>query len=168
MEGKAGSRKITIQTLREMIKPTHGYRIATVDPVIVRGRDVLLQKRSFGTFRGFWVLPGGRVEKGEDTWKACVREAREETGLDVSIVRMIGFYDDPGRDPEKNAVSVAFLCSPLDGSLKKSSEATDIRWFPLSSLPEKIGFDHARIISDARKLLRRGASARASCPRKAR
>ena len=62
-----GIRKITIQMLREMIKPRHGYRITTVDPVIVKGGRVLLQKRSFGMFRGCWVLPGGRVDKGEDT-----------------------------------------------------------------------------------------------------
>jgi 8-oxo-dGTP diphosphatase len=147
------ARKIKIETLREMIEPRHGYRITTVDPVIVREGKVLLQKRSFGMFRGCWVLPGGRVEAGEDTWRACVREAREETGLDVSIVRMIGFYDDPGRDPEKHAVSMAFLCRPVKGRPRKSGEATEIKWFPISQLPGKMGFDHARIIADARRLL---------------
>ena len=147
-------RKITIQTLREMMKPKHGYRITTVDPVIVKSGKVLLQKRSFGMFRGFWVLPGGRVGSGEDTWNACIREAREETGLDVSIVRMVGFYDDPDRDPEKNAVSMAFLCRPVKGRLKKSGEALEIKWFPVKRLPRKLGFDHARIISDAKRLLR--------------
>ena len=148
------TRKITITTLREMIKPRHGYRITTVDPVIVRDGKVLLQKRSFGMFRGFWVLPGGKVDAGEDTWAACVREAGEETGLKVSIVRMIGFYDSPDRDPEKHAVSMAFLCRPVGGKLRKSGEATEIGWFPLSKLPDKMGFDHAKIISDARRLLR--------------
>ena len=158
-------KRITIQTLREMIKPTHGYRIATVDPVIVDGSKVLLQKRSFGVFKGHWVLPGGKADKGEDTWQACVREAREETGLDVSIVRMVGFYDEPERDPEKNAVSMAFLCKPRDPGRKprKSKEATEIRWFPMDKLPPKMGFDHDKIIADARKLLNkplhpRGAS----------
>jgi 8-oxo-dGTP diphosphatase len=144
---------IRIDTLRELIKPTHGYRITTVDPVIVRDGKVLLQKRSFGIFKGHWVLPGGKVDKGEDTWGAAVREAKEETGLDVNIVRMIGFYDDPDRDPEKNAVSIAFLCRPVGGKLRKSREATEMKWFPVNSVPEKMGFDHARIISDARKLL---------------
>ena len=148
-------RKIRIETLREMVKPRHGYRITTVDPVIIRSGRVLLQKRSFGLFKGFWVLPGGRVDAGEDTWSACTREAREETGLKVSIVRMIGFYDDPDRDPEKHAVSMAFLCRPLGGRLRKSSEATEIKWFPLDRLPRKLGFDHARIITDAKKLLGR-------------
>jgi 8-oxo-dGTP diphosphatase len=148
------SRKITITSLREMIEPRHGYRITTVDPVIIRDGRVLLQKRSFGMFRGCWVFPGGRVDAGEDTWTACVREAREETGLRVSIVRMIGFYDDPKRDPEKHAASMAFLCRPVGGRLRKSREATEIRWFPLDRLPERMGFDHAKIISDARKLLK--------------
>lgn len=146
--------RLRIQTLREMIEPRHDYRITTVDPVIVRSGKVLLQKRSFGTFKGHWVLPGGRVESGEDTWRACVREAREETGLDVSIVRMIGFYDDPERDPEKHAVSMAFLCRPVKGRVRKSGEATETRWFPLGGLPSRMGFDHARIIADARRLLK--------------
>jgi 8-oxo-dGTP diphosphatase len=147
-------KRISIQTLREMVKPKHGYRIATVDPVIIRDGKVLLQKRSFGRFKGFWVLPGGKVDSGEDTWSACVREAREETGLDISIVRMVGFYDDPQRDPEKNAVSMAFLCRPRDASQepRPSREATEMKWFPMGKLPKKIGFDHARIISDAAKL----------------
>ena len=148
------TRKVRIQTLREMVKPTHGYRITTVDPVIVKDGRVLLQKRSFGMFKGSWVLPGGRVDKGEDTWHACVREAREETGLKVSIVKMVGFYDDPDRDPEKHAVSMAFLCRPVSGKVTMSDEATEMRWFPLDRLPEGMGFDHERIISDARKHLR--------------
>jgi 8-oxo-dGTP diphosphatase len=148
-------RKITIQTLREMIKPRHSYRITTVDPIIVKDGKVLLQKRSFGMFKGYWVFPGGRVDKGEDTWKACVREAREETGLDVSIIKMVGFYDDPKRDPEKHAVSMAFLCRPVGGKLRPSSEATEIRWFPVDKPPEKMGFDHSRIMADARRILSR-------------
>ena len=136
-----------------MIRPRHGYRIATVDPIIVKDGKVLLTKRSFGRFKDCWVLPGGKVNIGEDTWGACVREAKQETGLDIKITRMIGFYDDPKRDPEKDAVSVAFLCHPVKGRIRVSKEATDIRWFPLDKLPERMGFDHERIISDARKEL---------------
>jgi 8-oxo-dGTP diphosphatase len=147
-------KKIKIETLRDMVKPRHQYRITTVDPVIIKDGKVLLQKRSFGLFKGSWVFPGGKVDAGEDTWNACIREAREETGLDVNIVRMIGFYDDPGRDPEKHAVSMAFLCRPVGGRLRKSREALEIRWFPLDRFPDKMGFDHARIISDAKRLLR--------------
>ncbi len=147
--------KINITSLRDMAKPTHGYRITTVDSVIIRGNEVLLQKRSFGMFKNSWVLPGGRVESEEDTWGACVREAKEETGLEVRIIRMVGFYDDPRRDPEKHAVSMAFLCRPVGGRLRKSSEATEIGWFPLDGLPDRMGFDHARIIADTGKLMKR-------------
>ncbi len=149
-----GKKRITIQTLREMIKPKHGYRVATVDPVIVRDNKVLLQRRSFGKLKGYWVLPGGKVDRGEDTWGACIREAREETGLDVSIVKMVGFYDDPDRDPEKDAVSIAFLCRPLKGEPRLSGEATEIKWFPIDELPDKMGFDHKKIVLDTRRLLR--------------
>jgi 8-oxo-dGTP diphosphatase len=140
--------RIRMETLREMIKPKHKYRIVTVDSVILKENKVLLLKRSFGMFKGHWVLPGGKVTKGEDTWKAVVREAREETGLDVRVVRMIGFYDSPDRDPEKHAASMAFLCRPLKGKLKGNTESTDIRYFPVEELPEKMGFDHRKIIQD--------------------
>lgn len=143
--------KIKMETLREMIKPKHKYRIVTVDSVIIKDRKVLLLKRSFGTFKGHWVLPGGRVKPGEDTWKAVVRETKEETGLDVRIVRMIGFYDSPERDPEKHAATMAFLCRPVKGKLKGNSESTEIKYFPLEKLPKTMGFDHRKIIQDTLK-----------------
>lgn len=143
--------RIKMETLREMIKPKHKFRIVTVDSVILKGQKVLLLKRSFGIFKGYWVLPGGKVTKGEDTWGAVVREAREETGLDVRVVRMIGFYDSPDRDPEKHAASMAFLCKPIKGKLKGNSESTEMRFFPLNELPKKMGFDHRKIIQDTLK-----------------
>jgi 8-oxo-dGTP diphosphatase len=152
---KKNPKKIVIQSLKDMIEPTHKYRITTVDAVIVKENKVLLQKRSFGMFKGHWVLFGGKVDTGEDTWIAVVREAKEESGLDIRIIRMIGFYDDPKRDPEKNAVSMAFLCEPISGEIQHSEEASEIKWFPLDKLPEKMGFDHAKIISDAKKNLKR-------------
>jgi 8-oxo-dGTP diphosphatase len=142
---------IKIETLKEMMKPRHKYRITAVDAVIIKDGQVLLQKRSMGLFRGYWVLPGGKVEAGEDTWGAVAREALEETGLRISVIRMIGFYDDPERDPEKHAVSMAFLCRPTGGKLQMSKEALEIKWFPVDKLPEKMGFDNGKIISDVRK-----------------
>ena len=133
-------------------------RICAVDPVIIKDDKVLLIKRSFGVFRGYWVLPGGRMEKGEDARTCCIREAKEETGLDVEVLDFIGFYDSPERDPEKHAVSLAFLCRPAGGEMKHNEEATDIKFFSRDSLPENIGWDHKDIIEDAFRMLSRTRS----------
>ncbi len=143
--------RIKMETLREMIKPKHKYRIVTVDSVILKDNMVLLLKRSFGMFRGHWVLPGGKVTKGEDIWKAVVRETKEETGLEVRVVRMIGFYDSPDRDPEKHAATTAFLCRPVKGRLRRNRESTELKYFPVEKLPEKMGFDHKKIVQDTLK-----------------
>jgi len=128
-------------------------RICAVDPVIVKENKILLIKRAFGIFKGYWVLPGGKIKPEETAESACIREAKEETGLDVEVVKFLGFYDSPERDPEKHAISLAFLCKPLKGDLKTNSEATEIKFFSFQNLPEKMGFDHRRIVEDAMRVL---------------
>jgi 8-oxo-dGTP diphosphatase len=129
------------------------FRICAVDPVIIKDRKVLMTKRSFGVFKGYWSLPGGMVDVGEDIRTTCVREALEETSLEVKITHYLGYYDAPDRDPEKHAIGFAFLCEVVSGEPKHCDEATDIRWFPLDELPEKIGWDHRKIIEDAKGFL---------------
>ena len=108
---------------------------------------------------GDWCIPAGFMEWDEHPQQTAIREIKEETGLDVSIIRMIGFYDEPGRDPEKDAVSMAFLVKIRDPGqeIQISHEATELKWFDIDKLPEKIGFDHAKIITDAIKLQKTGA-----------
>jgi len=116
------------------------------DAVIVRGGKVLLVKRAGEPFRGKWALPGGMVEEGERAAEAAVREAREETGVEVRAVGLIGVFDAPGRDPRGRVVSVAYKCEFVGGEIKKGSEALDAKWFPLAGLPE-LGFDHANVLA---------------------
>jgi len=124
------------------------YRIVSVDPVILISGKIVLTKRAVDPFNGYWVLPGGRVEKNETVEQACIREAKEETGLDVKIVKMTGVYSSPKRDP-RGTVAVAFLCTGK-GKLKYAKEeATEIKLFDLKRLPKKLGFDHKKIIKDA-------------------
>lgn len=127
------------------------YRISVVDAVIIRNGKIYLQKRAMGIWKGTWVLPGGKVEIGEDLSTAVVREVKEETNMDAEIVAMIGIYDSPDRDPEQNGVGVAFLCS-AKGEPAPNSEATEGKFFSFDELPENIGFDHATIIEDSKKL----------------
>jgi len=127
-------------------------REVAVDCVIVKGGKALLVKRAHEPFNGYWVLPGGHVEKGETIRDAAVREMREELGLDIEIIETIGVFDDPDRDP-RGLISVAVLARPKGERIVLNREASEYRWFPLDDLPEKIGFDHKKILEKAKSLV---------------
>ncbi len=92
------------------------------------------------------------MEYGESAEETCAREALEETGLTVVVERLVGVYSDPKRDPRWHTVGVAYLCGVLGGSLRGGDDAAEARRFPLGGLPE-LAFDHARIVSDALKVV---------------
>ena len=100
--------------------------------VIVDGHGrVLLAHR---TDVDLWNVPGGGVERGESPWDAVVREAREETGLEVRIERLAGVYAKPDQD----VVAFAFLCRVHDGEPVATDEADEVRFFALDELPTNI------------------------------
>lgn len=117
------------------------------DAIIQYAGGIVLIRRDRPPFAGCYALPGGFVEIGETVEAACKREAKEETGLDIENVELIGIYSDPSRDPRGHVVSVAFLADGR-GDLLAGSDARAAEVFSLNSLPA-LAFDHARIISDA-------------------
>jgi len=125
----------------------------TVDAVIVEGGKVVLIRRVNPPFKGMWALPGGFVDVGETVEAACVREAREETSLDVGIVKLVGVYSDPKRDPRGHTVGVIFLCKAKGGELKAADDAKEAGWFGLDGLPE-LAFDHGRILQDVKRTVK--------------
>ncbi len=122
----------------------------TVDAVIIgEESNVLLIKRKRNPFKGYWALPGGFVEYGETVENALNREVKEETGLTVEEKELLGVYSDPRRDPRGHIVTIVFLVKKVSGGLIESLEAEEIKFF--RKLPEKIAFDHKKIILDALK-----------------
>src|SRR5512139_1202444 len=91
--------------------------LLTVDTVIVYDGKLVLIRRKNPPFQGHFALPGGFVELGETVETAAVREAKEETGLDVELIRLLGVYSEPSRDPRGHTVSVIFLAMG-EGNLK--------------------------------------------------
>lgn len=79
-----------------------------------------------------WNLPGGRLEKGESPWQGVIREVKEETGLDVQVVKLIGVYSKPNKDE----VVFSFECKVLGGDITLNNEAKDIKYFNKSEIPE--------------------------------
>jgi 8-oxo-dGTP diphosphatase len=125
----------------------------TVDAVILKENSIVLIKRKKDPFKGMWAIPGGFVEWGETVEQAAIREAKEETCLDVKIEKLIGVYSDPIRDPRGHTVSVCFLCREVGGDLMAATDAGDARYFKLSELPE-LAFDHGEILGDIAEFLK--------------
>jgi 8-oxo-dGTP diphosphatase len=110
-----------------------------VGAVIVQDGRVLLIRRGQPPLLGEWSLPGGLLECGETLREATVREAREETGLVVETVDMLGVYERVIRSDEGRVryhyVLIDFLCRPMAGELKAGSDAADVRWYTHHELP---------------------------------
>ncbi len=120
----------------------------TVDAVIILNGKIVLIKRKNPPYQGNFALPGGFVEIGETTEEATVREVHEETGLSIKIIKLLGVYSDPLRDPRGHTVSVCYLVSG-EGKPKADSDAEDIGLFDITDMPQ-MAFDHNMIIDYAR------------------
>ena len=119
--------------------------VPTVDIIIRRGNAIVLIKRKNPPLG--WALPGGFVDYGETLEEAAVREAQEETGLNLSELTQFGAYSDPARDPRQHTSSVVFTARG-EGWLASGDDAAEAHWFDLENLPQPLCFDHAKILQD--------------------
>jgi len=114
-------------------------------------KRILLVKRDTLPFKGYWALPGGRAEPEEKVEHTIVREVKEETGLDVEIVRKIGEYHERGTKDgvEYDYSPACFLAKVICGEIRRQpSEIQEIRLFRLSEIPENLAFVHNQMVKD--------------------
>ncbi len=94
-----------------------------------------------------WAIPGGFVDYGESCEQAAVREAKEETSLDVKLIGQLGTYSDPNRDPRQHTISVVFVAKAF-GEPVAADDAKDVGIFTRENLPILLAFDHRKILND--------------------
>ena len=123
----------------------HRNPVPTVDAIIeVPGGIVLIRRRNPPPG---WALPGGFVDYGETVAAAAVREAREETGLEVQLTELFHVYSDPARDPRRHTIATVFI-GTATGVPVGGDDAAEAAVFTPQTLPAPLAFDHARILDD--------------------
>ena len=117
------------------------------------GRVLLIRRGD----NGRWALPGGMMEPGESIAGCAIREVREETGLEVEPLRLVGIYSDPARGhvilanrDELYVVVAAFECRVLGGTPRADGdESLEVAYFDPDALPETLLPTHRMRIQDA-------------------
>ena len=122
----------------------------TVDIIIEMRNGIVLIERKHEPFG--WALPGGFVDYGESLEAAAVREAFEETSLEISDIRLLGCYSDPGRDQRMHTISTVYIAK-AHGTPRAADDAVNCAVYKLNSLPGRLCFDHEKIIADYAKTL---------------
>jgi len=127
-----------------------------VDAVIEDGKgNVVLIKRKYPPFQGFYALPGGFVEKGEKLKQALIREVKEETNLDIRIDYKIGVYKEEGRDPRGKIHSTTFKCTIIGdtSNLRSGDDSKEVELITKDKLKNlELAFDHENMVKDSKKV----------------
>ena len=120
--------------------------IPTVDIIIeIESKGIVLIKRKNPPYG--WAIPGGFVDYGESLEEAALREAKEETNLDVELVRQLHTYSDPKRDQRHHSISTVYIAKG-EGIPQAKDDALETGIFNESNLPDEIAFDHRSILKD--------------------
>jgi ADP-ribose pyrophosphatase YjhB (NUDIX family) len=124
--------------------------VPTVDIIIEIDREdgkegiVLIERKNppYG-----WALPGGFVDYGESLEEAAIREAKEETSLDIQLKNQFHTYSDPERDPRQHTISTVYVAK-AQGKPKAQDDAKEIGVFTEEEINFPLAFDHQKILRD--------------------
>lgn len=134
-----------------MVKIMQKYKnpAPTVDIIIELkdrpSRPIILIERKNEPFG--WAIPGGFMDYGESVEETAIREAKEETCLDIQLLDLLYVYSDPRRDLRKHTLSVVFIAEAF-GEPQPADDAKNLAIFPILEIPSNLCFDHDRILAD--------------------
>ncbi|WP_299415532.1 NUDIX hydrolase [Acaryochloris sp. IP29b_bin.148] len=138
--------------------------IPTVDIIIEMwdrpNRPIVLIERQNPPYG--WALPGGFVDYGESVETAAIREAKEETCLDIHLLEQFHVYSSPDRDPRQHTLSVVFIAQAV-GKPQAADDAKTLKLFELWQLPQDLCFDHPLILQDYQRYIHHPANRNAHC-----
>ena len=130
--------------------------VPTVDIIIEKDDKIVLIRRKNEPFKGMLATPGGFVEEGDLVEERAIKEAKEETSLDVKLEEILGIYSIPDRDPRGHTVSTVFIAKPIGGKIKGGDDASFAAWFKIDKkILNELSFDHKKIIKDYLKWKKR-------------
>lgn len=119
--------------------------LAVIVAIIEDGKILLTKREDFEV----WCLPGGGVEDGESVAEAGLREAKEETGLDVELTSLVGVYSRVG-GMWNDVHALLFRAKPVGGELRlQPGETIQVAYFPFDTLPKEMLFGHPQRVADA-------------------
>jgi ADP-ribose pyrophosphatase YjhB (NUDIX family) len=145
--GAIGNRQSAIGNGRWAMDNRELRNPATAADVIIEldgGRIVLIERRNEPLG---WAIPGGFIDYGESAEAAAVREAREETSLDVELIEQLKTYSDPGRDPRGHTLTVVFIAR-AEGTPRGGDDARRAIVVDEASLPQPLAFDHDKVLAE--------------------
>ncbi|ANY75192.1 ADP-ribose pyrophosphatase [Paenibacillus ihbetae] len=105
--------------------------ILSAAAIVVNDKNELLLIK--GPRRG-WEMPGGQVEEGESLSQAAIRETKEESGIDIEIVKFCGIFQNIGN----SICNTLFLAKPIGGELTRSEESLEVGFFPIEEALRKV------------------------------
>ncbi|MEA4956555.1 Bifunctional NMN adenylyltransferase/Nudix hydrolase [bioreactor metagenome] len=115
----------------------------------IRNNEFILIKRKNSPYKDHWAIPGGFVDYGESVECAALREAKEETGIDIKICELFGVYSDPKRDPRGHTITIVYLAMGNFDNIKAGSDASDSFISSFNDIINlDLAFDHNKILSD--------------------
>jgi ADP-ribose pyrophosphatase YjhB (NUDIX family)/predicted RNA-binding Zn-ribbon protein involved in translation (DUF1610 family) len=124
--------------------------------ILFENNKLCLVKRKFDPRRGYWNLPAGFIELDETVEAAAVREAREETNLEVEVERLYRVYS-AFDSPKYHVIVIFFLAKIIGGELQAGDDAIEARFFALDEIPDELAFQaHADVIQNFLSDLKNG------------
>ena len=122
--------------------------------IVNDNNELLLQKRAVPAEKDHWCIPGGRLEMFETLEHAVIRETKEETDLDVKVIKLMGICYHIIQEDNAHLVAMSYLCKIESGipKIMEPDKASDMKWFNLNDLPEKLTITTKKALENYKKI----------------